>query len=419
MQWISKHKEFVLLVVLFYIFLCFYVPKWGHSGDMWFWLGWSEHIFENGLANVYTNSNCDYMPGFLYFLKLHCLIQKSTTNIQDNLYTLKYYILVFDILTALLISIKAKTNEKQIVYFFLITLNVVFLYNTYAWCQVDSIFTFFGFLAILLAIQNKIAWSIVCICISFNFKVQAIVFFPLLFMILAYQIKNIKAIRQIVIGIIGAIIVQTIILLPFILNGTVNKVWQVLTGSVGHYQSVSLNAFNFWFLVLPINAEQMFNYSDKTLFLGFTLNQIGFFLFATSVFLACFPFIKIIIENLYKKQYQKIDINKIFIIGALIPLLFFYFNTQMHERYSHPAMVFIFLFAINRKKYFPMILFSFAYGLNMEKVLKHLALTNYETLVFHPVFISVLYLILIIYLFYQLYKKETNVVNHLNLQLND
>lgn len=419
MQWLLKNKELLLLVVLFYLFLCFYVPKWGHSGDMWFWLGWSNHIFNNGLANVYTNSNCDYMPGFLYILKLHCFLQKNLTNIQDNLYTLKYYILIFDILTALLISTKARINEKKTFYFFLIVLNVVFLYNTYAWCQVDSIFTFFGFLSILLAIQRKIIWSVICICISFNFKIQAIVFFPLLFMLLVYQIKDIKAIKQIAIGVIGAVFIQVIILLPFILNGTVDKVWNVLTGSVGHYQSVSLNAFNFWFLVLPINTDQMFNYSDKTIFLGFTLNQIGFFLFATSVFVACFPFIKIILQKLFKKQYKKTDINNIFIIGTLVPLLFFYFNTQMHERYSHPAMVFIFLFTINSKKYFPMVLFSLAYFLNMEKVLKHLALTNYETLIFHPTFIAILYLTLIIYLFYQLYKKETTPINYLNMKLND
>jgi hypothetical protein len=63
-------------------------------------------------------------------------------------------------------------------------------------------------------------------------------------------------------------------------------------------------------------------------------------------------------------------LSVIFQVAALVYLAFFLFNTQMHERYVHPAILFSvipFLIAKDRVVY---LLISFAYLFNMEAVMQ-------------------------------------------------
>src|SRR5690606_35429708 len=92
--------------------------------------------------------------------------------------------------------------------------------------------------------------------------------------------------------------------------------------------------------------------------------------------------------------------------GALIALAFFYFNTQMHERYSHPTFIFLIALVVNNwKMIFPYVLFSFSYFMNMEFVLRVMNWDNYDTtLLFNRTLIAAVYGILILYLLFFLYK---------------
>lgn len=103
------------------------------------------------------------------------------------------------------------------------------------------------------------------------------------------------------------------------------------------------------------------------------------------------------------------------ILILLISLVFFYFNTQMHKRYSHPALLFSGAFAFVNGSYLMYVLCSLAYFLNMEKVLKYLQLENYNTFIFDERVISVLYLTAIILGICLLYKayftsKPDNII---------
>lgn len=91
------------------------------------------------------------------------------------------------------------------------------------------------------------------------------------------------------------------------------------------------------------------------------------------------------------------------LIASLIPLLFFYFNTQMHERYSHPAFIFLILYAVIQNKPLPSIIGCLAYLLNLDAVLKSIVFQNYGVFIFSREFISALYLITIIWLYILLY----------------
>jgi hypothetical protein len=78
----------------------------------------------------------------------------------------------------------------------------------------------------------------------------------------------------------------------------------------------------------------------------------------------------------------------------------------MHERYSHPAIIFVAIYSILTGRYLPYVLVSLAYFLNMEAVLKYLGFHNYGIVPFSPQFVAALYLVAILVLFFDLYKKK-------------
>jgi len=112
---------------------------------------------------------------------------------------------------------------------------------------------------------------------------------------------------------------------------------------------------------------------------------------------------------IYKKLFLRkailLDMAHILLVGALIPLLFFFFNIQMPERYSHPAFLFIIAYSFLCKRYFLYVIFSIAYFLNLEKILLTFDL-NYGTFIFGERFIAGLYLITIILLFRELISNS-------------
>src|SRR5690606_18915889 len=57
----------------------------------------------------------------------------------------------------------------------------------------------------------------------------------------------------------------------------------------------------------------------------------------------------------------------IFVTVGLLCFYFFYFNTQMHERYMQPAVILFFFYAVYSRNYIPYILISIAYLMSLEK----------------------------------------------------
>jgi hypothetical protein len=84
----------------------------------------------------------------------------------------------------------------------------------------------------------------------------------------------------------------------------------------------------------------------------------------------------------------------------------------MHERYVHPALIFITAFGMLNRKILIIIIPSVAYILNLEGAAHIFNLTNYGTLIFTPRFVAILYLITIILLFYELFKLQKSLFNN-------
>jgi hypothetical protein len=200
----------------------------------------------------------------------------------------------------------------------------------------------------------------------------------------------------------------TVLLIIFPFLNFYERMALAITNSVDRYPVISMNAFNMWHLFFwkKIDLTHM---KDTIFFLNLSYKNWGLLLFFISSGIALLPMTIAIYKKLFLRKTISVDIAHILLVGALIPLLFFFFNTQMHERYSHPAFLFIIAYSFLRERYFLYIIFSMAYFLNLEKALRAFDL-HYGSFIFGNRFIAGLYLITIIVLFREL-MLNSNVSN--------
>ncbi len=402
-------------IPLIFIFLCFSLPTINFSLDMNYWASWSTSFLENGLVKGYEMAECNYLPFYVYILKLYGWFNGSSVEIYRNINNLKIFTLLFDIMGVYVILqylVKFNISPYKV---FLVLFNISYLYNSIIWGQVDSIFTFFAFVSVFFALKERVSWSIIFFVLALNTKLQAIIFTPIVAIILIPQIfKNPKSL---IVGLFGGLLIQLIIILPFLVENKLDVLLKIVFGSVGYYPVVSLNAFNIWHLFLEGDLMEI---SDELLFWGIKYKSWGFILFFFFSFLALIPLLITTIQHMIEKSEKTIEYYKMaFLTSALIPLIFFYFNTQMHERYCHPMIIFIAIYALISSNYICYILLSIGYFLSLEKIVMSLRLKKYGTLIFDNRFIAFLFLLGLVYILFQLYSalKLKNINNLKNMNL--
>ena len=410
MKYLEKNKilywsKIVFLFSPFLILVILLTPKSGHGFDLFCWIEWATYSYTNGLPNIYK-SWTDYLPLYHYVLFVFGNIQGSVEAIAENINNLKYFTLLFELGSTLflfkILEKHFKDTYKALFYSLFYFLNIAVLYNSVIWGQVDGIMTFFVFGSVVFCCNKKIFPCLLFFILALNMKLQAIIFAPVIVLLLLPMTFDKSQLKNLIYSFLGAIIIQFLIFSPFIFTGDFPKLWNVLTSSVGKYPQVSMNAYNMWYFFM----EDPMLVSDSGTFLAITYKNWGLILFFVTSFFALFHFIKPSIQIVFKRVRVEYSQKKILISCALIPLLFFFFNTQMHERYSHPALLFLAIYAILYRKPLVFTLGSVAYFLNMEDVLHFFQWNNYNTLGFTPWFIACLFLLLIILLFLDLYDVK-------------
>ncbi len=297
-----------------------------------------------------------------------------------------------------------KPERKWMNWAFL-ALNFSFLYNTVAWGQIDAIHSFFIFAGIVLLHQGKLLWGTLLCLLSLNFKLQGIVFFPVA-LLAAWPHLGKQNLRQWMQLILIPVLLQMLILYPFLAAGNGRGLWNVIKGSVGYFPYVSMNAFNFWYFFYPAGTD-LTKVSDLSTVAGLSLKNWGMFLFFLfSGLVLLFQYGKPLWDSLRRKTAEWPGADALLLTGALVSLLFFWLPTEMHERYSHPAWLFIAAYSFRTLKLWPLLLFSFAYFINMEKVLMFLKLRNYGTFVFSEQLAAALFGILIIGLLREAFRRQ-------------
>ena len=397
----AKNKYLLpLLAVITYLALVLLAPKQGHDWDNYCWGLWAEIIQNKGLAAAYnSDSVINYLPLYLYVLKIYAILIPKA-SLFEMTYCLKSISLLFDVASIFILTYLIDKENQRWKFFLLGLLNVGFIYNSFVWNQVDGILSFFVFTSILSAHKQKPILALVLFLLAINFKLQGIIFLPILLALLTESL-NIKKLLK---ALLLLVVLQTFILFPFILAGNAWNVWETAKGSMDYYPSISMNAYNFWYMFY--DGSLMFVKDTSVFVLGLTHKQVGLTLFISSSALILFPLLMQSIKRLLGKEQANTELKTILLTSSLISLFFFYFNTQMHERYIHSALIFSTALAFLYSAWGHWIFLSLAYALSLESICKILKLENYGTLIFHQKFISLLYAISLALLIYHWLKTK-------------
>jgi hypothetical protein len=195
----------------------------------------------------------------------------------------------------------------------------------------------------------------------------------------------------------------------------------VRTGTVNFFPYLAPSANSFWRWFIPGNQgvnNQVFingrmeDMLDTQLFMGMTYHNWGLLLFCIFSLLALYPLLKQVFTALFRRErfIPAEHLSGILLTSALLNLCFYFFNTQMHSRYSHYALIFIAAWSVINKEYLIFILFSGAEVLSQEHDLRSLKLGAFydHFLLFNAYFITTLYFATIACLFFKLYNQTLN-----------
>ncbi len=396
---LAKTRIEILLLFVLYLFI---LPRVYMDYDMGFWREWALLIHHNGLANTY-NTSINYFPVYVYGLYVYDLLQGTDANIIHHINNIKILFVFFDFLPIfVLCCFRQKLLSFRIPYLFLL-FNIAYVFDSMVWGQIDSIYTSLAFLAIITSVRYPVA-GILLYILALNTKQQAIEFLPVMAIALLYSLRNF---RTALIGIITATGLQALLLLPFISNGGISKLTAIAGNSMGLYNQLSICAFNIWYLITKGNPY--FINSTDTYFLV-SYRTTGIVMFSTASLLLLAP----LVRRVWHLRKNNLALNEttysiLFLCTGLLCLYFFYFNSQMHERYALPIIIFFFFYGVASKNYKLYVLASIPFLLSLDKCFPdYLPIVHYK-IIYASVVIALWYSATVIYgsyLYYQLIKTS-------------
>lgn len=355
----SLKKIRIELIMLFALYV-FILPRAYMEYDMGFWREWAISIHRTGLSNTY-NSTINYFPVYVYMLYLYDLLQGTEANIIHNINNIKLFFVFFDFLPLfILCGFRQKILNFKIPHLFLL-LNIAYVFNSMVWGQIDSIYTNLAFLAIVTAVRYPIS-GVLLYLLALNTKQQAIEFLPIMGVVLLFSIRNIKTV---LIAGVSVVIVELLILLPFIGSGGVTRLIGIAGNTVGLYHNLSICAFNIWYLITSGNPYFV---NDNDTYFLLSYRNTGLIMFGIAVLAIIIPLVKHLwLLRSKLLAFDEYAYQLLFLSTGLLCLYFFYFNSQMHERYAHPIVIFFFFYGVASKNYKLYVLASIPYFLSLDK----------------------------------------------------
>lgn len=309
----------------------------GLAWDMGTFTAWSMALVSRGIPHFYGSLWCDYPPGYLYILWMIGHLYRLIHPVLDSnlLYPLliKFPPILADLGIGFVIyrwTGRYLDSKYSLIATALFLFNPAIWLNSAIWGQADSVLVLWLLAAIYFLIhgEGKALWAGGGLLgLAILTKPQALLFLPLIGLWLWRRHSPRKSLF-IVLATLGA---MAILSLPF----SVNQPWGWLISqyqvAAKQYQSLSLNAFNFWALF-------GFWRPDSERFLGFKFFHWGLLLFGMNYLWILW-------------RVRKTFLSEAFSLGAfLVAVSSFLFLTRMHERYAYMAIPFLLVSALETRK---------------------------------------------------------------------
>lgn len=303
---------------------------------------WVDYYRQNGGFAALGDKIGNYNLPYLYFL---CLF--SYIGIND-LYLIKALSIVFDVVLAWggmqMVGLLTRSTGKKLAAFFLILYWPTVILNGAYWGQCDSIYVAFAVLSIYLALKNRGAAAMICIAVSFAFKLQAVFVMPIFVVLLIG--RRVKLWHFLLFPVTYVVLMLPAVLAGYPLLDTITLYFDQM-GTVGsglNYNSPSIYAF----------ANGVANEN-----LASALGILAAFMLMAAVFAWAF------VRRRHLSDWAILGCAVVLAIG--IP----YFLPHMHERYFFAADILTLLLAVAAPEYLVLpILCEFASLLGYHAYLK-------------------------------------------------
>jgi len=396
--------------ILLFLFITGFMVYFHMDYDMECFQQWALYIHRHGLNNAY-GSDTDYMPLYQYILWLYGQINGTDKAILDNISYLRCFTLAFDFLGLFYV---VKWIDKKVAYYIVLViciLNLGYSFDTIIWGQVDGILSALVFIAVYQVWKGNNVKGGIFLVLALSFKVQAIVIVPVWVLLFVYNVVSKGSWKSAIWPVFVMFLSATALIYPFTKGQYgVDKITHVLFHSFNKYPLVSIQASNIWQLIVHGNVIE--TYDTQSCFAGLTYKQLGLVLFFTASFFALLPLMLLVREK-WKTNNKNITISRelVWFTSAMVYLLFYFFNTEIHERYCQPAFIFITAYAFFSGDFMTYILFSIMYFLTLEHSMHHLNLPTYGTLIFDLRFLAAINILIIVSLgnkIYRSYKRHVD-----------
>ncbi len=336
-----------VVVIITAVKLFFSQEFYGHVNDMslftaWADLGRNEHVREFYGATG-AKYYVDYPPIYLYVLTIVGRLAKMCNiayGTDGYILLVKLFPILADTLTAFIVYRIAKkefTNRQSMVLSVLFLLNPAYILNSVFWGQIDGLYTLiiFGFLYAIY--KKKYIRAIAAFAIGMLTKPQMLIFLPLLGFYFLHDVmmqwKEEKKYTVLIHGLAG---VGISLLLTFIcafpIFGTdIGRFIALYTKAAGQYPYASLNAAN-------VFGAFGLNWADQNLtFLGITYASWGYIgIILTSAAVGI---------GVWCSQ----DRKSVFHLGGFTVLSIYMLAHTMHERYTFPLILILFVMYLTTK----------------------------------------------------------------------
>lgn len=364
----TTYFPYLVFLILFIIYAIIIIPV-GFRSDDSCWVYWGKYAYEHGISNAY-GSGSNYLPPYIYVMWIYSLIKGSAEAYAADFWKLKYFSLFIEFCAGILlyqIILKiVKNSKKALLRSLFYFCNIAMFFNTVKWGQVDGITASLSIAFFIFAAQEKVTLALVFLLLALNFKLQAAIILPLCILILIPLFIGNFSWKNLIKWITIPLFIQIAIFYPFYQAGTLNKVFDVLFSLVDAYPVVSMNGYNIWYFFLE---GVLWEIPDSTIAFGMSYKNWGLTFFFISSALILIPFVMVQYRRWRDHVKGQLDMLALwFLIAGMISLVFYFFNTQMHERYSHPAVAFLACYAALSGRWKAMLFVSLGYLVNMTSI---------------------------------------------------
>ncbi|WP_411348786.1 hypothetical protein [Paenibacillus sp. WLX2291] len=319
----------------------------GFMDDQNLFVQWMNDVRQYGMGTVYMhNHGINYPPIFLALMSIYAAVL-HLFGIQATAGTLSYkgILIVLDLLSFIAVAIWARGKAGVIarpLLLALFALNPVLIVDGAIWGQVDILNGMLMTGSLLLILSAPLIAGIL-FALALLTKFQAIVIAPVFGW---YMLRTLwkRQLRPLLLFLAGALLPLLLTALYFALYGGFTAMIRgAYLSAVGMYKQVTLNAFNIWYYLVGTAPDT----SDTIkLWNVISLRNIGFVLLLLAV----------LYTGWYIGRRRTLNTATMLKAGAWISFAFFMLPTEIHERYSVPALIMLLLITLLDRRWIPLAL---------------------------------------------------------------